>query len=421
MSDVKTTQEVKKIEAEVQFNFLNDFPVLKNVKRNGKRIVYLDSTASSQRPQVVIDAIKSYYEEYNSNIHRGIYEISERSTYEYETAHKKVSDFIGADFEEVIFTRNTTESLNLIMYAYGMNNIQTDDEIVVTMLEHHSNFVPWQELSKIKNASFKIIPVDRKGELIMEEAEKLITNQTKIVAVAHVSNVLGTINPVKDLIKLAQEKGAITVIDGAQSAPHLKIDVKDLNCDFFAFSGHKMLAPTGIGALYGKQDILEEMPPFLYGGDMIGHVKKEGAVWNDLPWKFEAGTSNIAGGIGFGAAIDYLQGIGMDRIHKIESNLLKYSLKRLNELDFVETYGPPAERRAGVVSFNVKGIHSHDVSSILDEHGVCIRAGQHCAHPLLDDLNLEATARASLYFYNTQEDVDALIDGLYDVKTLFDL
>jgi cysteine desulfurase/selenocysteine lyase len=406
---------------QIEHQIQDDFPILDRITRNGKRIVYLDSTASSQRPRPVIEAIRAYYEDYNANIHRGIYEISERATIEYEKAHKKVSDFIGADFEEVIFTRNTTESLNLVMYSYGMSQIKKNDDVVVSYLEHHSNFVPWQQLCKIKGANFKIIPVNDQGELIMEEAEHLISNRTKILAVAHVSNALGTINPIKDLIKLALENNATTIIDGAQSAPHLKIDMKDLNCDFFAFSGHKMLAPTGIGALYGKKEILEDMPPFLYGGDMISQVQVDQTSWNELPWKFEAGTTNIAGGIGFGAAVDYLKTIGMERIQKIEHDLLNYSLKRFEELDFVETYGPPPERRAGIVSFNVKGVHSHDVASILDENGVCIRAGHHCAQPLLAQLGLDATSRASFYVYNTRDDVDALIEGLLRVKELFDI
>lgn len=406
---------------QIEYQIQGDFPILDRMTRNGKRIVYLDSTASSQRPRPVIEAIRSYYEDYNANIHRGIYEISERATIEYEKAHKKVSDFIGADFEEVIFTRNTTESLNLVMYSYGMSQITKNDDVVVSYLEHHSNFVPWQQLCKIKGANLKIIPVNDQGELIMEEAEHLISDRTKILAVAHVSNALGTINPIRDLIKLAHDNEAVAIIDGAQSAPHLKINVKNLDVDFFAFSGHKMLAPTGIGALYGKKEILEDMPPFLFGGDMIGHVQVDQTSWNELPWKFEAGTTNIAGGIGFGAAVDYLKTIGMDRIRKIEHDLLVYSLKRFEELDFVKTYGPPPERRAGIVSFNVKGVHSHDVASILDENGVCIRAGHHCAQPLLAYLGLDATSRASFYLYNTRDDIDALIEGLLQVKELFGL
>lgn len=401
--------------------FLNDFPLLKNTRRNGKRLVYLDSAASSQRPRQVIEAVHAYYAEYNANIHRGIYDISERATMEYEGAHKKVADFIGANFEEVIFTRNTTESLNLVMYTYGMNNVTRQDEIVVSHLEHHSNFVPWQQLCRMTGAKFKVIPVDNHGELELSEAERMITDRTKILAITHVSNVLGTITPVKELVKLAHDHGAVTVVDGAQSAPHLKIDMKELDCDFFAFSGHKMLGPTGIGALFGRQQILEKLPPFLYGGDMIGAVSVDESSWNELPWKFEAGTTNIAGGIGFGAAIDYLENVGMDRVHKIEQDLLKYCLDQFAQLDFIETYGPPPARRAGVVSFNVKGIHSHDVASILDEHGICIRAGQHCAHPLLACMDLDATARASFYVYNIRDDIDRLVEGLNVVKDLFDL
>ncbi|MFW9856323.1 MAG: aminotransferase class V-fold PLP-dependent enzyme [Candidatus Thorarchaeota archaeon] len=407
--------------SEFHNGILDDFPLLKNARRNGKRLVYLDSAASSQRPRQVIEAVHAYYAEYNANIHRGIYEISERSTIEYEGAHKKVADFINADFEEVVFTRNTTESLNLVMYSYGMNNVTRKDEIVVSHLEHHSNFVPWQQLCKLTGANFKVIPVNEYGEIELSEAERLITDKTKILAITHVSNVLGTITPVKELVKLAHDHAAVSVVDGAQSAPHIKLNVKDLDADFFAFSAHKMLGPTGVGALYGKRDILEAIPPFLYGGDMISSVTVDQSKWNELPWKFEAGTTNIAGGIGFGAAIDYLKGLGMERVHKIEQDLLNYCLNRFAELDFIESYGPPPVRRAGVVSFNVKDVHSHDVASILDEHGICVRAGQHCAHPLLACMDLAATTRASFYIYNSRADIDRLVEGLNEVKELFDL
>tara|TARA_Y100000310_G_scaffold341089_1_gene439067 strand:- start:7720 stop:8931 length:1212 start_codon:yes stop_codon:yes gene_type:complete len=394
-----------------------DFPIL-DVKVHGKPLVYLDSAATSQKPKVVIDAVKDYYENYNANIHRSIHKLGEEATKAYEEAHKKVSDFINADFEEVIFTKSTTESLNLLAYSLT-NNLKEGDEIVISVAEHHSNFVPWQQLALKKNLKLKFIEINKDGTLNEESIKESITEKTKIVSVTHVSNVLGTVNDVKEIAKIAHENNALLIVDAAQSVPHMKVDVKDLGADFLAFSGHKMLGPTGIGVLYGKKELLEKMDPFLYGGEMIKEVTFENTKFNDLPWKFEAGTMNIAQGIGLGAAIDYLNQIGMENIENYEKELVKYAMEKLSEIKEVEIYGPSADKRSGLIAFNIKGVHAHDTAQILDGEGIAVRAGHHCAMPLASKLGIAASARASFYLYNTKEEVDKLIEGIKKVIKVF--
>lgn len=394
-----------------------DFPIL-DVKVHGKPLVYLDNAATSQKPKQVINAIKDYYERYNANIHRSIHKLGEEATAAYEEAHKKSADFINADFEEVVFTKNTTESINLLAYSLT-SNLKAGDEIVISQMEHHSNFVPWQQLALKKGLKLKFIEINKDGTLNNESIKKNITKKTKIVSVTHVSNVLGTINDVEKIGKIAHENDALLIVDVAQSVPHMPIDVKKLDCDFMAFSGHKMLGPTGIGVLYGKKELLENMQPFLYGGEMIKEVKFENTKFNDLPWKFEAGTMNIAEAIGLGAATDYLNKIGMENIARHEKDLVRYAYERLNELKEIEIYGPSAEKRSGLVAFNVKGVHAHDTSQILDGEGIAIRAGHHCAMPLHSVLGIAASARASFYFYNTKEEVDKLVKGIKKVINVF--
>jgi len=390
-----------------------DFPILERMV-NGKKIAYLDNGATSQKPRQVIDAIVRYYSEYNANVHRGVHKLSEESTVAYEDARRKVAEFINASEEEIIFVKNASEALNLVMYSYGMKNITHTSRITISIAEHHSNFVPWQVLAERKKAKLEFLDVDAEGELVgLENA-----SGSDIISLVHASNVLGTINDAQKICKVAHEGGGISVIDGSQSIPHMPIDVKKMGCDFFAFTGHKMLAPTGIGVLYGKKELLEKMEPFLYGGDMIIEVKKEGSKWNNLPYKFEAGTPNIEGAIGLGTAVDYLNKIGMEEIRKHEIELLSYALGKLK--DEVTIYGPlDARKRTGLIAFNVPGVHPHDVATILDEDGIEIRSGHHCAQPLHDRLGLESSARASFYLYNTKEEVDRLVDGIKKVKRVF--
>jgi cysteine desulfurase/selenocysteine lyase len=394
-----------------------DFPILKR-KVHGKQLVYLDNAATTQKPKAVIDAIKDYYENYNANIHRSIHVLGEEATAAYEEAHKKVADFINADFEEVIFTKSTTESLNLLAYSLT-SDLKPGDEIVISEMEHHSNFVPWQQLALKKNLKLKFIEINKDGTLNDESIKNNITNKTKIVSITHVSNVLGTVNDVKKIAKIAHENNALMIVDAAQSVPHMKVDVKDLDVDFLAFSGHKMLGPTGIGVLYGKKELLKEMQPFLYGGEMIKEVTFKQTKFNDLPWKFEAGTPNIAQGIGLGYAIDYLNKIGMENIENHEKGLVKYAYEKLSKIKEVEIYGPSTEKRSGLIAFNVKGIHAHDTSQILDGEGIAIRAGHHCAMPLASKLGIAASARASFYLYNTKEEIDKLIEGIHKVIKVF--
>ena len=399
------------------YELRKDFEILEN-----NRIAYLDSGATTQKPKYVIDAIKNYYEHDNANPHRGAYKLSIRATEVYDEAREKVKKFINAkDAREIVFTRNATESLNLIAYSYGLKNIEKDDKIVLSIMEHHSNLVPWQMVAKQKEAKLDYIYTDKDGYLKQEDIENKIVPGVKIVGITQVSNVLGTINPVKEIVKRAHEVGAIAVVDASQSAPHMKIDVTDMDADFLVFSGHKMLSPLGIGVLYGKKELLDKMNPFLFGGDMIEYVYEQDTTFAEVPTKFEAGTQNVEGAVGLGAAIDYLNNIGMDNVEKIEKDVLEYAMKELSKIDFITLYGPKElENHAGVISFNVNKVHPHDVASILDSENVCIRSGNHCAQPLLRYMGLDSTCRASFYIYNTKEDVDKLIEALYKTKKIFE-
>lgn len=397
-----------------------EFPVLFQ-EVNDEPLVYLDNAATTQKPIQVLDVLRSYYEHDNANVHRGVHTLAERATHDYEAAREKVRKFIGANStKEVLFTRGTTTSLNWVARSYGDANVHEGDEIVISHMEHHSNVVPWQELAKRKNAVLKFIELKEDGTLDMEDARQKITERTKIVSIAQVSNVLGVTNPIKELAQLAHAQGAVMVVDGAQSAPHVTIDVQALQADFFAFSGHKMCGPTGIGVLYGKQALLEKMEPIEFGGEMIDYVYDQYSTWAPLPWKFEAGTPNIAGAIGLGAAIDYLEAIGMDAIHQHERELMMYVLPQLQAIDGLEVYGSRDPlQHGGVVSFNLKGIHPHDLSTALDMEGVAVRAGHHCAQPLLRYLDVQSTARASFYLYNTKEDADRLVAAILAAKEFF--
>jgi cysteine desulfurase/selenocysteine lyase len=394
-----------------------DFPILLR-RVHDRPLIYLDSAASSQKPLAVIEAVDRYYRASHANIHRGVYLLSEEATAAYEQAHEQVAHFIHADFEEVVFTKNTTEALNLVAYAWGLHTLRPGDEVVLTQLEHHSNIVPWQQIARHTGATVRYIRIDAQGYLDMEQAATLIGARTKMVAVAHVSNVLGTVNPVRQLADMAHAHGALLCVDGAQSIPHLPIDVRALDCDFFAFSGHKMLGPTGIGGLYGKRQLLEQMEPFLCGGDMISEVTLEGASWNDLPWKFEAGTPPIAQGIGLAAAVTYLQGLGMAAVQAHTHTLVHYALEQLQQFPDIDLYGPAADARSGVVAFNLRDVHPHDMASILDQHGVAIRGGHHCAMPLMRVLGVNGTCRASFYIYNTVEEINGLLEAIGEARRL---
>jgi cysteine desulfurase/selenocysteine lyase len=383
-------------------------------------LVYLDNGATSQTPRQVVESIVDYYYGYNSNVHRGIHQLSQEASVAYEEAHDRAADFVGADGrEEIVFTKNTTEAMNLVAYAWGLNELGPGDRVVLTQMEHHASLVTWQQVAKKTGAEVEYVRVDDEGRLDMDHARELIDESTKMVSVVHVSNTLGTVNPVGELADLAHDVGAYCFVDGAQSVPTRPVDVKDVDADFLAFSGHKMLGPTGIGVLYGREEILEGMEPYLYGGDMIRRVTYEEATWEELPWKFEAGTPNIAQGIGLAAAIDYLEDLGMERVQRHEELLAGYAHDRLSAFDDVEIYGPPGDDRGGLVSFNLEGVHAHDLSSILNEHGVAVRAGDHCTQPLHDTLGVAATTRASFYVYNTREEIDALIEAIDDARQLF--
>jgi cysteine desulfurase/selenocysteine lyase len=383
-------------------------------------LVYLDNAATSQTPKQVVDSIVDYYYGYNANVHRGIHQLSQEASVAYEEAHDRVAEFIGAEGrEEIVFTKNTTEAMNLVAYAWGLNELGPGDRVVLTEMEHHASLVTWQQLAKKTGAEVKYIRVDDDGRLDMEHAKELIDESTKMVSVVHVSNTLGTINPVDELADMAHEMGAYIFVDGAQSVPTRPVDVGDIDADFLAFSGHKMLGPTGIGVLYGKEEILEDMEPYLYGGDMIRRVTYDDATWEDLPWKFEAGTPNIAQGIGLNAAIDYLDDIGMETVQTHEELLAEYAYDRLEEFDDITIYGPPGDDRGGLVSFNLDSVHAHDLSSILNDYAVAIRAGDHCTQPLHDKLGAAASARASFYIYNTREEVDALVEAIDSARELF--
>ena len=393
-----------------------DFPIFSN-----RAIAYLDSGATTQKPIQVIEKINEFYNKNNANPHRGAYSLSMEATSEYEKARSKISKFINSRYsEEIIFTKNATESLNLIAYSYGMENLKQDDEIVISIMEHHSNVVPWQKVSKVTNSKLNYMYINENFEISDEEIEAKITDKTKIVGITHVSNVLGTINNVKKIIKYAHKRGAIVIVDASQSIPHMKIDVQDLDCDFLVFSGHKMLAPLGIGVLYGKKSILNNMSPFLMGGDMIEYVYEQETTFAPLPNKFEAGTQNVEGVVGLGAAIDYIENLGYDNIQKIEKSLIKYARSELSKLDFLDLYMTPnEENHSSVISFNIKGVHPHDVASILDSEGVCVRSGNHCAQPLLRYLGFDSTCRASFYFYNTEDDVNRLVKALNKAYEMF--
>ncbi len=391
-----------------------DFPILER-KINGHPLVYLDNGATSQKPIQVINSIVDYYENHNANVHRGVHTLSAEATEMYEEARKKVAKFINAEPEEIIFTKNASEAINMVMYTYGEQNISAGDTITTSIMEHHSGFIPWQALAKKKSATLSIMNVTREGEIPESEYSKI--QGAKLTSIVHASNVLGTINPVKEFAKLAHENDGIILVDGSQSVPHLSVDVKDLDCDFFAFTGHKMLGPTGIGVLYGKKELLEKMPPFLYGGEMVVDAKVEGCKWNEIPHKFEAGTPNMAGTVGLGAAIDYLTKLGMENVRAHEIELLDYATKALLEIEGLELYGPKdPHKRTGILTFNIPGLSSIDLSSFMDEYGFAIRSGFHCAQPVHEALGILPSARISFYIYNTKEEIDALIPRINEVR-----
>lgn len=393
------------------------FPIL-DQEVNGHPLVYLDSSATSQKPLPVIEAIDTYYRQDNSNVHRGVHTLGNRATEKYEGAREKVRRFIHASSTaEIIFTRGTTTSINTVAYSYARQNLKAGDEVVITPMEHHSNIIPWQQAVKATGATLKYIPLEKDGTIALESVRDTITSKTKVVAVTHVSNVLGTINPVKEIAEIAHQNGAVMLVDGAQGAPHLAVDVIDMDCDFYAFSGHKMGGPTGIGVLYGKRELLENMEPVEFGGEMIDFVRLYDSTWKELPWKFEGGTPIIAGAIGLGAAIDFLNDVGMENIKAHEHQLVRYALDKFRTIDGITIYGP--EERAGLVTFNLDNVHPHDTATALDMEGIAVRAGHHCAQPLMRWLEVTATARASFYVYNTEEDIDRLVSGLVKTKEYF--
>lgn len=394
-----------------------DFPLLEN-----RDIAYLDSGATTQKPKQVIEAIEKYYKNNNANPHRGAYSLSIEATEQYENTRTKIAKFINAKHrEEIIFSKNATESLNLIAYSYGIEKLKKDEEVVISIMEHHSNLVPWQKVTKKTGSKLKYMYINENYEIPDEEIENKITEKTKIVGITHISNVLGTINNIKKIIKYAHKKGAIVIVDASQSIPHIKIDVQDLNADFLVFSGHKMLAPLGIGVLYGKREILNNMTPFLMGGDMIEYVYEQETTFAPLPNKFEAGTQNVEGVIGLGAAIDYIQKIGYDKIQEKENEVIKYARQELSKLNYLKLYlTPNSQNHSSVISFNINGVHPHDVASILDSENVCVRSGNHCAQPLMRFLGIDSTCRASFYFYNTKEDVDKLVTALNKAYKMFE-
>ncbi len=395
-----------------------DFPILRELI-HGKPLVYLDNAATTQKPLFVIDTLHHYYRAQNANIHRGTHYLSQLATFEYEKARGKVKQFINArDNKEIIFVRGTTEGINLVVNSYGRQHIGAGDEVVISAMEHHSNIVPWQMLCEQTGARLRVIPMNQSGELIMEEYIKLLNDRTKFVSVVHISNALGTVNPVKEMIQKAHERGIPVMVDAAQSIPHVHVDVRDLDCDFLVFSGHKIYGPTGVGVLYGKQKLLESMPPYQGGGDMIRTVSFEKTTYADLPNKFEAGTPNIAGGIGLGAAVDYIHRIGIERIAAYEADLLAYATERLSAVPKLKIIGT-ARHKAGAISFIMEHVHPHDIGTLLDQEGVAIRTGHHCAQPVMQFYNVPATSRASIAFYNTESDIDALIKGLHKVMEVF--
>ncbi len=397
-----------------------DFPIFERTV-NDKPLIYLDNAATTQRPRPVIDAVRHSYERQNANVHRAVHTLSYEASVAFENAHKKIARFVNANsWREIVFTRNATEGLNLVAFAWGMANLSEGDEIVITLMEHHSDIVPWQMLREQRGVKLTFVDVDEQGRLRMDEFKDALNENVKLVGMIQASNVLGTINPVKRMIEMARDVGATTVVDAAQAAPHVPIDVQDLGCDFLAVSGHKMLGPSGTGFLHGRKALLEEMPPFLRGGDMIATVTTEGSTWNELPWKFEAGTPDVGGGIGLGAAADYLLELGLDNVYAHEQELVEYALDKMLGIDGVTVYGPhDTEDRLAVISFNVDGVHPHDLASILDGEGIAVRSGHHCAQPLMTRLGMDNTARASFYVYNDRDEVDALVAGVKKGKQLF--
>ena len=397
-----------------------EFPTLEQ-SVNGRPLVYLDNAATSQKPRVVLDALQAYYENDNSNVHRGIHELSRRATVAYEESRAKVADWVGAaEPAEIIWTRGTTEAINLVSTAWGLDNVGEGDEILISVLEHHSNIIPWQLLARRTGAVIKYIELDEQGRWILDELPRLLTDRTKVVAISHVSNALGTVNPVKRVAAAAHEVGALVLVDGAQGAVHMKVDVQDLGVDCYAFSGHKMCGPTGIGALWARRDLLDSMEPYQGGGEMIHFVGRDESSWATVPHKFEAGTPNIAGAIGMGAAIDFLSGVGMDAIAKHEHELLEYALERMNAVDGIRIYGPQSlDEHSALISFTLGDAHPHDISTILDSEGIAVRAGHHCAQLAMQHFGISATARASIYLYNTESDIDRLIEGLEQVQGIF--
>jgi cysteine desulfurase / selenocysteine lyase len=399
-----------------------DFPILQTEAYPGVPLVFLDSAASSQKPLPVIEAMNWYYRHSHANVHRGIYRLSEDATNAYEAARTKTASFINApDTTQVIFVRNATEGFNLVAYSWGRNNIKAGDEILLTEMEHHANLVCWQILAEEKGAVLRFIPFRADGTLDLSKLDTLLTEKTKLFSFTAVSNVFGTVNPVKQLVEAGHKAGAVVMVDGAQAVPHTRVDVQEWDCDFMTFSGHKMCGPTGIGILYGKQRLLEAMPPFMAGGDMIRRVTLEKSTWNELPWKFEAGTPSIAEAIGLGAAVDYLEKLGMDNIHAHEQFITHYALEALSEIEGITLYGPPASQRAGVTAFSLAGLHPHDIAEILDKDGIAIRAGHHCAMPLHDRLKVNSTARASFYVHTTTEEIDKFVTSLHKARQLFRL
>lgn len=397
-----------------------DFPILERETRSGVRVTYLDSTATSQKPVQVIEAMNDYYRHSNANIHRGVHTLAEEATSMYEGAREKIAKFVNASSSrEIIYTRNTTESINLVAYTWARANLKSGDLVILTEMEHHSNLVPWHMLQAERGIELEFISVTEDGLLDLEVYKSLLSRRPKLISFTHMSNVLGTVNPAAEIIRLAHEAGAIALVDGAQSVPHLQVDVQALDADFYAFSAHKMCGPTGIGALYGKTSFLEAMPPFLGGGDMIKEVKLRSFRANTLPHKFEAGTPAIAEAVGFGAAVDYLSAIGMDKIAAHEHEITEYALDRLEEIPGLKLFGPSADKKGGVAAFTLEGVHPHDVAQILDRDGIAVRAGHHCAQPLHEKFGIPATSRASFYLYNTKEEVDLLVNGIYKVKEMF--
>ncbi|MDR4506323.1 MAG: cysteine desulfurase [Candidatus Scalindua sp.] len=393
-----------------------DFPILKQ-KVHGKDFIYLDSAATSQKPSRVISVVEEFYRNQNANVHRGVYQMSEIATAKYENAHHKVAGFINASHDkEIVFVRNATEAINLVAYSWGRENIGHGDVILLTEMEHHSNLVPWQLLAREVGARLEFVSVDGEGVLDLHELKRLAKGNLKLIAVTHLSNMLGTINPVKTIADFAHENDALILVDAAQSIPHLPVDVQELDCDFMVFSGHKMLAPNGTGVLYAKESILENMKPFLSGGNMIQEVKLRESTWNEIPWKFEAGTQAIAEGIALGEAIDYLEAIGMEKIRAYEGHLIESAMEGLRRIDGLVMYGPPPHKRGGLISFNISGFHPHEIAAALDYQGIAIRAGYHCAQPIHEKLGISASLRASFYLYNTEEEIDTLIRGLYSIK-----